>query len=314
MTGIAANDLSNSMMALRLIKMAKHAEDRRNGKKVDDKSALEYFKEDQAIISQTAIEAKQQDQLNIDAIVNNNNQTESTRTQAQNIEKTTPITDSDQVDLSLRASLKVETELILSFSSSPAIDGLKVHNKNLAESDRYLFIFKDGSTFTILDKWANKSTTVWGDPHIDVDDVDGNNDGDFNQLKSSDEYTTFKLGDGTRLTFTAKDDGIIEKVDIYKGSQHVTGIGQAGIEFSSESSLFSTTIKSDGSIAAFAEPMGDVVFSGGDGNDWFDANNKLIWGKTTGPVITQRPATVLEINYKQTITQTISIQTISRNA
>lgn len=53
---------------------------------------------------------------------------------------------------------------------------------------------------------------------------------------------------------------------------------------------------------------------GGDGNDWFDANNNLIWGKTTGPVVTNRPSATLEFYYKQTVSQSISIQTIATEA
>lgn len=91
-----------------------------------------------------------------------------------------------------------------------------VHDQNYAKSNSYLFKFTDGSTFTILDKWSNKSTTIWGDPHVDVSDVEGASDGDFKDLKTSDEFTTFMLGDGTRVTFKAKDAGIIERVDIFQ--------------------------------------------------------------------------------------------------
>jgi len=70
----------------------------------------------------------------------------------------------------------------------------------------------------------------------------------------------------------------------------------------------------DGTLAANTTSVGDVIYAGGDGNDWFDANNKLIWGKTTGPVVTQRPPVVLELYYKQTVSQSITVQTIAKNA
>ncbi|HMZ05969.1 MAG TPA: DUF1521 domain-containing protein, partial [Anaerolineales bacterium] len=182
------------------------------------------------------------------------------------------------------------------------------------ESDRYLFKFADGATFTILDKWTSKSTTVWGDPHVDVDDVQGNSNGDFKDLKASDEFTTFMLSDGTRVTFKARDAGIIEQVDIFKGSQHVRGIGQAAEGYSPESGLFLQTVLQDGKTAAISTPPGDTVLSGGDGNDWYDSRGNLVWGKTTGPVVTQRPNATLEFMYRQTVSQSVSVKTISKDA
>ena len=119
------------------------------------------------------------------------------------------------------------------------------------------------------------------------------------------------LKDGTRLTFKAKDDGLIEQVDIFKGSQHVKGLGEAAKDFAAESGLFNKNVLTDASSAASSIQIGDVVYAGGDGNDWFDANNKLIWGKTTGEVITQRPSAILEFRYSQTVTQSISVQTLA---
>jgi hypothetical protein len=54
-------------------------------------------------------------------------------------------------------------------------------------------------------------------------------------------------------------------------------------------------------------PLGDVVQAGGDGNDWY-AGGKLLWGKTTGPVVSTRPAYILEMEFQQSvIEQTIAI-------
>jgi len=310
MTGIPANDLSNLMATRRLIELNNNAAARRNGKKVDNKSALDYFKADQALISDQALEANQQNTAsppieNLDIKLS---------ALAQGPENTPKQAAPAQTGLQLTASQNLEIKLELRYTSNAPVEGLIVHDKNFAESDRYLFNFKDGSTFTIIDKWANKSTTVWGDPHVDVDDLEGNNDGDFNTLKKSEDFTTFMLGDGTRLTFKAKDSGLIEQVDLFKGSQHVTGLGQAAKEFSAENSLFSKKVLQDGSSAAQSQPLGDVVYAGGDGNDWFDAGKNLIWGKTTGQQITQRPPATLEFLYQQTLTQSISVQTISRDA
>jgi len=313
MTGVTASDLSNLMAARRLIEMASDAEARRNGKKVTEKSALDYLEADQAFISGAALDANQQNAASV-PVENINVKLSDFQSLAQAVENTAQQSAPTQTGITLEASQSVEVQIQLSYKSNAPVEGLLVHDQNFAESDRYLFNFKDGATFTIVDKWANKSTTVWGDPHVDVDDVDGNNDGDFNALKSSNDFTTFMLGDGTRLTFKAQDNGLIEQVDIYKGSQHVTGLGQAAKDFSPENALFSKKVLVDGGSAALAKPLGDVVYAGGDGNDWFDANQKLIWGKTTGPLITQRPSATLTFSYKQTVTQSISIQTIARIA
>ncbi len=315
MPSILPNDISNMMIARRLMIFSQEVEARRNGKHVHEKTALDYYEEDQAFISDSASAANKQnptpqppvENLNINLSDLNKNVQEIIAVQKQ---ATQPV----QEAFELEASQSVEVTLELRYRSNAPVDGLIVHDQNFAESDRYLFNFKDGTTFTILDKWTNKSTTVWGDPHVDVDDVDGESNGDFKDLKSSDDFTTFMLKDGTRLTFNAKDSGIIEQVDIFKGSQHVKGLGQAAKEFSAETGLFSKNVLADGSSAANSTLLGDVVYAGGDGNDWFDANDKLIWGKTTGPVVTQRPPAVLEFSYRQTVTQSISIQTIARTA
>ncbi len=312
MTSIAPGDMSNMMIVRRLLQIAMDADARRKGHDIGVKSALDYYQEDQAFISQSALTANQNypdsqppvENFNINLSQKNPIlpivQQPATQPGPQGVV---------QQGFKLDASQTVEVSLELSYKSNAPVEGLIVHDQNFAESDRYLFNFKDGATFTILDKWTNKSTTVWGDPHVSVDDVAGNSVGDFKDLKSSDDFTTFMLKDGTRLTFKAKDNGLIEQVDIFKGSQHVNGLGQAAAAFTNESGLFAKIVLSDGGSAASGMPVGDVVYAGGDGNDWFDANNKLVWGLTTGPVINQRPLATLEFSYKQTVTQSISIQT-----
>jgi len=297
--------------------MAQNAEDRRKGKHVDEKSAKDYFEEDQAFFSDAATSAQGLTPTVAQPVDNLNIQLSDIRkvgVDAQNVAIPVAQMAVVQEGFKIEASQSVEIQLELRFQENKPVEGLVVHDKNFAESDRYLFNFRDGSTFTILDKWTNKSTTIWGDPHVDVDDVEGTSNGDFKDLKGSQDHTTFLLSDGTRVTFKAQDSGLIEKVDIIKGSQHVLGIGQEDKSFSATNGLFSTKVMNDGSRAAVSIQMGDVVHSGGDGNDWFDNSNKLVWGKTTGPIVTQRPSAVLEFSYKQTVTQSLSIQAISRTA
>jgi hypothetical protein len=168
----------------------------------------------------------------------------------------------------------------------------------VAETDRYLFEFLDGGTFRITDKWTGKITTIWGDPHVDTSDQAGASNGEFSDLKGSDSQTTLLLQDGSRVTFTARDQGVIERVDIFQGDQHAWGIGAGSKDWSEETGLFHGQVESDGASAARALAMGDVVHAGGDGADWFDAAGNLIWGATTGPTVTERPAVVAEMNFQ----------------
>ena len=304
MSNSTSIDNSNLLAASRLLEMAKQADARRSGKTVKEKSALEYMEEDQALISAPAFDAQRQEAAALPQIENIN-------INLSDMRNATPQT-GGTATVSEEQSIQIEFEL--RYRSNTPLDGLLIHDRNYAESDRYLFKFADGATFTILDKWTSKSTTVWGDPHVDVDDVQGNSNGDFKDLKASDEFTTFMLSDGTRVTFKARDAGIIEQVDIFKGSQHVRGIGQAAEGYSPESGLFLQTVLQDGKTAAISTPSGDTVLSGGDGNDWYDSRGNLVWGKTTGPVVTQRPNATLEFMYRQTVSQSVSVKTISKDA
>ena len=315
MSDIASTDLSNLMIARRLMEIENNAELRRRGKQVDEKSALDYFEEDQVLISGSAPSDANPDAGPLPPIENIDIKLSDLHGKLQDLQNAnTPKADIPEAGFTVTASQSVEIKLELRYRSNTPLDGLVVHDQNYAESDRYLFKFADGSTFTILDKWTNKSTTIWGDPHVDVSDVGGNSDGDFKDLKASDDFTTFMLMDGTRVTFKAKDAGFIEQVDIFKGAQHVKGIGSDSKEFSPETGLFSTQVQNNEAFVANQTPIGDLIFAGGDGNDWFDAGNKLIWGKTTGPIVTQRPLATLEFYYRQTVSQSISVQTISRDA
>ena len=206
-----------------------------------------------------------------------------------------------------RLEVKAErrtTEIEVKYNVNKPVMGLEVINENIAHTDRYLFEFRDGATFTIKDKWSGRSTTIWGDPHVDVDDVEGNLDGDFKDLKSSDRYTTLMLQDGTRVTFTALDSGIIEKVDIMNGSQHVQGTGAASEDWNNGTKkLFDTEVYNNAAEIESSLVKGDVVHAGGDGNDWFNDVGVLVWGKTTQPVVQSRPAGILEITVRQKIEQ-----------
>jgi hypothetical protein len=284
---------------------------------VEEKSALDYMQEDQALISNSAMSAQKQEASSLPQIENISINLSDLKGAVQGVVNPKQNVVNGNVEengFAVVSSQSIEIKLELRYRSNAPMDGLVVYDQSYAESDRYLYKFADGATFTILDKWTNKSTTIWGDPHVDVNDVEGNNNGDFKDLKSSDDFTTLMLSDGTRVTFKAKDSGIIEQVDIFNGAQHIKGVGQASKEFTPETGLFFNQVLNDGLYTASSTPLGDVVHAGGDGNDWFDTNNKLVWGKTTCAAVTHRPSATLEFYYKQSISQSIAVKTIAADA
>ncbi len=208
---------------------------------------------------------------------------------------------------------QIKTEVTIRYEEFEPVQGLVLRDRHLAETDRYRFEFLDGSTFRIADKWSGKTTTIWGDPHVDTSDDEGDRNGEFSDLNGSDLYTSFQLEDGTRVTFTAPDAGVIQAVDLFKGSQHIRGIGIGSKEWSEESSLFVPGVD-DAAGAASRVPLGDAVRAGGDGNDWFDASGRLVWGKTTGPQPGMRPLARLEMAVRQRLTQVEVMHTVDRSA
>jgi hypothetical protein len=208
---------------------------------------------------------------------------------------------------------EVNTQIEASLKVYEHVDGLVVRNQHLAETDEYEFEFIDGSTFKITDKSTGKSTTIWGDPHVDTSDEEGSSNGDFKDLKGSNTQTTFMLRDDTRITFTARDEGLIQKVDIFKGSQHLSGLGAESKDFKPETGLFAAKVDDNAKSYLSSVPVGDVVYAGGDGNDWYDASKQLVWGKTTGMLAGPRPDALFQFSYQQTVTQTLTARMIDTN-
>jgi hypothetical protein len=206
-----------------------------------------------------------------------------------------------RVEARVSVHTEVKSEFRMEYRSLEKVDGLILRDSRLAETDRYRFEFLSADRLRIIDKWSNRSTTIWGDPHIDVDDVEGSWDGDFKDLTGSSTHTTFMLLDGTRLTITALDDGIIEAVDIFKDSERVHGYGGASSHFHEGLQYF----QKDPADLPSSVPLGDVVKAGGDGNDWYTVSGSLLWGQTTGPMIRSRPQSVLKMSLTQEVTQVV---------
>jgi hypothetical protein len=317
MDAVSTQSLSNLIIARRLLTYARENDPTKKSSHSKSQSAKEAMEEDQAILSgkmpgevDSSSSGSQGDDIRVclrDLIkqltaLRGKTGTGDQAAQPVTMEATT-----------VEVSTHIEQEFSMQYTSLERVEGLVVRNPHLAETDRYAFEFQDGATLKITDKWSGKSTTIWGDPHVDVSDVDGDRDGDFQDLKESNSQTTFMLTDGTRLTISAMDNGVIQAVDIYKGDQHVTGVGSGSIMFNDKNGLFSTKVQ-NGSSASSTVAMGDVVYAGGDGNDWFNAAHQLIWGKTTGPTITARPSSVLTMQYRYMMQQTVSINHVAVNS
>ncbi len=306
MSDTIQNNVTDLKMAYHLLLRTRVLEARNKGDKVAEKAALAELKKDGAEISEGAKTA-QAASVSAEGESSDLNTDISLSALIQKLHNSGGQNQQGLTTQVIAFEQTVEIEESLTYYNLEPIDGLVVKNRNLAETDRYRFEFSDGSTLKITDKWSNRSTTIWGDPHVDTSDEEGNNNGDFKDLKGSDQHTTFMLSDGTRLTFTARDNGVIEKVDIFKGSQHLTGIGSASKEWNEKDGLFAKSVKNDAFGSSSLVPMGDVVYAGGDGNDWYDASRNLVWGKTTGLIVTSRPSSYVEYTYSQRITQQLTV-------
>lgn len=171
------------------------------------------------------------------------------------------------------------------------IKGLRQIDAATIDTGRYLVGFQNITTLTIYDKHTSLSTTVWGDPHVDLSDQEGNLNGEFSDLKKSETLTTFVLLDGTEVVMTAPDNGVIESVDVFKNGVHAKGYGMGIINelraFGAENLTsaknfmvggFFSGIDSEVKELSSLKEQSDVVKAGGDGNDWYDEKGRLVWG------------------------------------
>lgn len=310
---VGSDSLQSLIMARRLLLLTREIEKHRKDPTAETKSFKEIIDEDEVQINggvEPGSDTSGAGKKTASTDTNVNIRLSDLIKQLQSVRDQAPAdtggTRSEKVTVTQSSSVSLEME----WKTYEPVDGLVVRNKNLAETNLYSFEFSNGSTFKITDKSTGKSTTIWGDPHVDTSDQEGDRNGEFSDLKASDSYTTLKLRDGTSITFTAKDNGVIEAVDIIKQDQLVHGVGAASKEFSEETGLFDTRVRSvsSGSIPT----RGDVVYAGGDGNDWFDEAHRLVWGVTTGPLAGNSPMSYIQVRYSEQFKQTVSIENVNR--
>ena len=192
-------------------------------------------------------------------------------------------------DLHFELHLDFEESIKRVHSQSYSDQGLRRIAPNIVDTGRYLIGFLNATSLRIFDKETSLSTTIWGDPHVDLSDVPGRLNGEFSDLKKSSIKTTFKLLDSTTVVVTAPDNGLIEGVDIFKGKDHVKGYGldlnfpdlmDLGRvrEFLKEVPGTFDEIDHETSNLADLILDSDMVYAGGDGNDWYDETGRLVWG------------------------------------
>jgi len=304
-------DNANLMMlitARRMMITAERDTARRAGKAVEAASAREAMEEDEALLSGNVDGVKPpppkaEEPVNVDVKLSD------LIGRLKELREGAPSSTSRE-SVSVTATV-VETEVTMEFEVFAPVNGLARRDQSLAETDRYRFEFSNGTTFKITDKWSGKSTTIWGDPHVDTSDEEGEYNGEFSDLKASDTHTTLLLQDGTRVTFTARDQGVIEAVDIFKGDQHLRGVGSASAE-REHKQLFADEVDDDAASVSGGLARGDVVRAGGDGNDWFDEAGRLVWGKQTGFAPMARSYATLSVQMRQSVTQFSFAQSIDR--
>lgn len=295
--------INDAQIAHRLMEMARRAEAKRSGKKLDEASEQDEDKDSVELSGSSpssSVAGSSQSANTEDTQINLSELISKLKELYKNPRQTS-------VEVQASFTQKIEIEASLTYMELKRVDGLVRNSEKSAETDRYLFEFQDGITFKITDKWTNRSTTIWGDPHVDVNDEQGNMNGDFKDMDGSNSQTTLMLQDDTRVTFTAKDDGVIEQVDIFKGYQHLLGIGQGSTGWTEDKKMFASGVDTHGAQAMILD-KGDTVYAGGDGNDWFTKDGQLLWGKTTGPSVTVRPSALMQMSYKETVTQEATVQ------
>ncbi len=142
------------------------------------------------------------------------------------------------------------------------------------DTGRYLLHWQSQTTFTIFDKESRLSTTIWGDPHVDLSDEQGPDNGEFADLTNSDMVTVMDLLDSSRVVIFAPDQGVIQRVEVVKGERSVTG---------AQGSFSAMERGGDQALSLLKTVPYDEVMVGGDGNDWFDVSGRPVWGGGSTP-------------------------------
>ncbi|HEX7314749.1 MAG TPA: DUF1521 domain-containing protein [Pyrinomonadaceae bacterium] len=113
-----------------------------------------------------------------------------------------------------------------------------------------------------------KSTRIWGDPHVDEGDRDGNNDWEFKR------NSTFVLGDGTRVNVT----------NVPVGDAGMTVTGQLEIISGNERVLVTSIDQGKGRVGVVTQDgfqhancfRGDVFVMGREADDWSYVGREII--------------------------------------
>src|SRR5512133_278692 len=175
---VGSDSLQSLVLARRLILLTRQLEKHRKDPTAETKSFKEIMEEDEILLSggvKTNLTPSEKTPIvsdtNVDIKLSDlSKQLEELRKQSPSAAGST-----DSVTFTQTSSTSLEVE----WKSYEQVDGLVVRDKHLAETNLYTFEFLDGTSFKITDKSTGKSTTIWGDPHIDTSDQEGSYNGEF---------------------------------------------------------------------------------------------------------------------------------------
>jgi hypothetical protein len=189
----------------------------------------------------------------------------------------TPQANSREAELQrIHVEVRARFERLSAQAVGTSREGIRVVDPKTLETERYRIQFENAHTIRITDLRSGEYTRVWGDPHVDLSTIEGNRNGEFSDLKASQDVTTFLLKDGTRIRFQAPDTGLIERVDVTRGGTRISGVGMEG-------DVGVGVFHEIGSACDVSSDAGDVVTAGDDGASWYDERGRLVWGAKPSP-------------------------------
>jgi Domain of Unknown Function (DUF1521) len=119
-----------------------------------------------------------------------------------------------------------------------------------------------------------KTTRIWGDPHVDEGDRDGNSDWDFKR------NSTFVLGDGTRINVTTVPGGA-DGMTVTGSLEIISGNDRVEVENIDKGKGEIGTVTQDGYQRANSFD-GDVFVMGRESDDWSFTGREIVGSKNGG--------------------------------
>ena len=150
----------------------------------------------------------------------------------------------------------------------------------------YVLEFDEAHSEIVIISPCGKRTCIWGDPHVDVDNIAGQRGHDFGFYGTS----TFQLKDGTKITINTEpwknnpSTTLAENVVVTKGDKSlvVSGLSQNNYNGSTRTGDFKIVVGMNGRELDKAVWDGGFTAIEADGGQWIDSR--------TGRIVTQADA------------------------